>query len=383
MDIRIVSLRHPTDRAVHPVHREIEAPVTYLPEYLHDAPARVFRGWRTARRLPGYGEARRVWLADLARDPTRNRVRRFGQACVLAAELPADVTWLHAHFLHTPASVTRYAAIMTGLPWSVSAHAKDIWTTPDWEIREKLQAMRWLVTCTRIGAEHLRTLAACEDTVHLAYHGLDLARFAPPPTRATLRDGSDPADPVTIVSVGRAVPKKGYADLLAALHALPAGLHWRLVHIGGGDLLAQLKKTAASLGLADRIIWRGAQPHETVLQELRQADLFALMPKIGDDGDRDGLPNVLLEAGSQRLAVLATDVSAVGELISDGQSGLLVTPGDVPAATAALARLIADPELRARLGDACEKTVRGRFSFDVCLDQVAARFGLTKETLAA
>ena len=383
MDIRLVSLRHPTDGAVHPVHREIQAPVTYLPEYLHDAPARVWRGWRAARQLAGYREARRIWIADLARDRTRNRVRRFGQTCVLAAELPDDVTWLHAHFLHTPASVTRYAAVMKGLPWSVSAHAKDIWTTPEWEIREKLDAMRWLVTCTQVGAEHLRSLAARRDMVHLAHHGLDIARFAPNPFGVRRRDGSDPMDPVIIVSVGRAVPKKGYEDLLAALQRLPAGLHWRFVHIGGGDLLASLKKDAARMGLADRIIWRGAQPHETVLQELRQADLFALMPKVHRDGDRDGLPNVLLEAASQRLPILATSVSAVGELIVDGQSGLMVPPGDVEAATGALTRLIIELDLRAGLGATAERVVRSQFAFDACLDHIAARFGLNKETLAA
>src|SRR5204863_9033647 len=122
LDILIVSLRHPTDPATHPVHREISAPVLYLPEYLHDEPRRVLRGWRQARRLPGYRAAWRIWLKDLIRDPTPNRIRRFGQALVLATELPADIRQLHAHFLHTPASVARYAAAMRGTGWSVSAH---------------------------------------------------------------------------------------------------------------------------------------------------------------------------------------------------------------------------------------------------------------------
>src|SRR6266516_2104501 len=123
LDIQIVSLRHPTDRARHPVHGQIRAPVLYLPEYLKDEPRRVLEGWRRARLLPGYAAARRAWLADLARDPTPNRIRRFGQALVLAAELAPDIAHLHAHFLHTPASVARYAAMLRGLPWSVSAHA--------------------------------------------------------------------------------------------------------------------------------------------------------------------------------------------------------------------------------------------------------------------
>src|ERR1700726_3282098 len=91
LDILIVSLRHPTDRATHPVHGLIRAGLLYLPEYLYQEPRRVWDGWRHSRRRPGYGRARAAWLADLRRDPTPNRVRRFGQALVLAAELPAAV----------------------------------------------------------------------------------------------------------------------------------------------------------------------------------------------------------------------------------------------------------------------------------------------------
>ena len=98
LDVRIVSLRRPTDRAVHPAHRAIRAPVAYLPEYLWHAPLRVAAGWWRARRLPGYAIAWRAWRADLARDRTTNRVRRFGQACVLAAEGEADIRQLHAFF---------------------------------------------------------------------------------------------------------------------------------------------------------------------------------------------------------------------------------------------------------------------------------------------
>src|SRR6266566_3674217 len=182
LDIQIVSLRHPTDRARHPVHGQICAPVLYLPEYLKDEPRRVLEGWRRARLLPGYAAARRAWLADLARDPTPNRIRRFGQALVLAAELAPDITHLHAHFLHTPASVARYAAMMRGARWSVSAHAKDIWTIPSWEKREKLGSAQWAVTCTEVGRRHLAELMPPTGTVVLSYHGLDLDRFALPRT---------------------------------------------------------------------------------------------------------------------------------------------------------------------------------------------------------
>jgi len=237
----IWSLRAPYDDRTHPIHAEIRARPRYLPEYLHDAPLRVLRGWRAARRMPGYARALRLWRADLARDRTRNRVRRFGQACVLAAELPAEVRFLYAHFLHTPASVTRYAAAMRGVGWGVSAHAKDIWTTPDWEKAEKLADCAFAVTCTASGAAHLADLAAAPERVALAYHGLDLARFPDPP------DGR-PDGPFTLLSVGRLVEKKGYDVLLDALSRLPEGLDWRFVHIGGGKLARPLAEEAARRG---------------------------------------------------------------------------------------------------------------------------------------
>ena len=377
LKLRIYSLRHPTDPTTHPIHDEISAPVTYLPEYLRQEPLRVVRGWLAARRRPGYRAARRQWLADLRRDRTQNRVRRFGQACVLATELPAGVVRLHAHFLHTPGSVARYAAEMTGLPWSCSAHAKDIWTIPAWEKRDKLRDLDWLVTCTAVGRDHLVSLGIEEPVsagkVGLVYHGLDLERFPPPADGRPPRDGRDPKDPLVILSVGRAVEKKGYPDLLRALAGLPADLHWRLVHIGGGDLAAALRAEAGRLGLADRIEWRGPQPQDVVLTAYREADVFALASRIADDGDRDGLPNVLMEAQSQELACLATKVSAIPELIRDGETGLLVPPRDPAAMTAALIRLIRDPQLRSRLGRAGANLVRRDFSMERSLDLLADR----------
>jgi glycosyltransferase involved in cell wall biosynthesis len=365
LDLRLYSLRHPTDPVVHPVHHEIAAPVAYLPEYLWQEPFRVLSAWLKARRLAGYDRARRQWLADLRRDRTANRGRRFGQACVLAAELPAEVTRLYAHFLHTPASVARYAAMMRGLPWCCSAHAKDIWTSPDWEKSEKLADLDWLVTCTAAGRDHLAGLAGGgRDKVHLVYHGLDFTRFPAPPAAGTERRGDDPADPVRLLSVGRAVEKKGCDVLLDALAGLPRELSWHLVHIGGGPLIEALKARAARLGLAGRIEWRGAQPQEVVLAAYRAADLFVLASRVGRDGDRDGLPNVLMEAQSQGVACLSTALAAIAELVHDGETGLLVPPEDPRALAEALARLIRDPDLRRRVGGAGNTRVRRDFAVD-------------------
>ena len=377
LDVRIISLRHPTDRDTHPVHGEIEAPVTYLPEYLHREPLRVWRGWRRVGRRPGYPEARRQFLRDLRRDRTPNRLRRFGQALVLAAELPDDVGALHAHFLHTPSSVTGYAATILGLPWSASAHAKDIWTTPGWELAEKIDHCEWVTTCSAVARDWLQAVATEPDKISLAYHGLDQARFPPRPGIRPGRDGADPDDPIRILAVGRAVEKKGLDVLIEALAGLPNSLHWRLTHIGGGHLADTLRRQAEARGLAGRIDWRGALPQDKVLKALREADLFVLPSRIARDGDRDGLPNVLLEAQSQALSCIAADVSAVSELIVDGATGLLVAPDDARALAVAIENLARNPVRRLGLGRAGENRVRAEFSFEDGLDRLAAKFGLT------
>jgi len=377
--IDIVSLRLPTDKHVHPVHREIAAKISYLPEYLYQEPLRVLRSWWKASRRPGYWRALGQWIRDLLRDPTPNRARRFGQACVLVAELPQDATRLHAHFLHTPASATYYAHLITGMRWSCSAHAKDIWTSPDWDKQEKLSTLDWLVTCTRDGYDHLREIAAAngnpgdKDKIHLVYHGLDFARFPEPPPSDPGRV-RDPKAPLRILSIGRAVPKKGYADLLQALALLPKAAEWRFHHIGGGPLLDDLKSLAETLQISRYMTWQGTAPQEQVLEAYRAADIFVLASCIAGDGDRDGLPNVLMEAQSQRLAVVATNLPGIAELVVPGETGLLVPPSAPENLSGALLRLMRDADLRTRLAEAGFQRVRREFSLARGIDDLERRF---------
>jgi glycosyltransferase involved in cell wall biosynthesis len=369
--INIVSLRFPTDKHVHPVHREIAATVRYLPEYLYQEPWRVLRSWFKAGFRRGYWRAFGQWIRDLLRDPTPNRARRFGQACVMVAELPRDATRLHAHFLHTPASATYYAHLITGMRWSCSAHAKDIWTSPDWDKREKLATLDWLVTCTRDGYEHLREIAGPLDRekINLVYHGLDFERFPEPPLHRR-----DLKGPLRILSVGRAVPKKGFADLLQALALLPREVDWRFHHIGGGPLLDNLKSLAETLQIAKYIHWQGSAPQEAVLEAYREADIFVLASCIAEDGDRDGLPNVLMEAQSQKLAVIATSLAGIAELVVPGETGLLVPPGAPENLSGALLRLMRDPALRLRLAEAGYERVRSEFALERGIDDLERRF---------
>jgi glycosyltransferase involved in cell wall biosynthesis len=378
--LEIWSLRHPTERAVHPMNRKIKARVTYLPEYLYEEPVRVLRGALWSLRQASFGKLMKAFWRDLKRDFTANRVRRLGQAFVMARELPAEVGHLHVHYLHTPASVVRYAALLTGRSWTFSAHAKDIWTTPDWEKREKLAEARWGVTCTAHGAENLRSLSPAPDHVSLVYHGLDLSRFPAPPEARPVRDGSDPADPVRIVSVGRAVSKKGFDDLIQALAALPTDLHWRFAHVGGGDLLNSLKAQAQRNGVADKVAFLGAKAQPDVIALLQQADLFVLPSKKAASGDRDGLPNVIMEAASQKLAVLATDFAGIPEFIRDGIEGQLVPPGDWEALSNALNLLAREPERRRAMGEAAFQRLRHDFSMDSGIDELERRFRALPES---
>ncbi len=373
IELAIVSLRHPTDLTHHAVNDEIKAAVTYLPEYIHRSPLRTLRGLISSARMPGFTQACRQFLADLRKDFSRNRVRRFCQAAVLANEWPEGAQWLHAHFIHTPASVACYASIIRSIPWTVSAHAKDIWTSPDWELRDKLATARWAVTCTQVGHHHLQSLATDASTVHLSYHGLDLERFPVFDRPESHADGQAHDNPVVILSVGRAVEKKGFDVLIAALALLPSTLSWRFVHIGGGAELPRLKALATQAKINERITWLGATDQKEVLANYQLADVFVLACRIGADGDRDGLPNVLVEAASQGLACVSTRVSGIPEFFNDN-NGLLVEPEDADMLATALNQVLESPALRRRLGKAAEAKVRSEFDYRNSINQLVDLF---------
>lgn len=356
----IWSLRFPTDKKRHPLHDKITANIRYLPEYLHQEPRRVFRAYLAARKLAGFKQAFAMWKRDFARDKTRNRIRRFGQACVLASELPAQTLGLYAHFMHTPSSVARYAAIMRGLPWAFSAHAKDIWTSPGWEKREKLSADSYGAdfgaTCTGFGAEHLRGLADRPDRVELVYHGLDLSRFPAPPKRTSTKAGT-----IRLLSVGRLVEKKGFDRLIDALALLPDDLDWHWTHIGGGELESVMTERATSAGISARINWLGSCNQPEVIEEMRTSDIFILPSRIAKSGDRDGLPNVLMEAASQKLAIISTAVSAIPEFIDNGVHGILSDDAPEPLSAAILA-LANAPDQRAKMTEAAYIRLQQEFT---------------------
>lgn len=361
-EFEIWSLRFPTDKKRHPMHNQIKARVRYLPEYLYQEPLRIVSAYLKVRNQSGFKQAWQLFKKDFSRDRSSNRIRRFGQALVLAAELPENVNSLYAHFMHTPASVARYCAAIKQIPWSFSAHAKDIWTSPEWEKREKLDTRTYgasfAATCTGSGAQHLKSLAENPDKVNLVYHGLDLTRFPPPPKKQW--DGDGKAKPIYYLSVGRLVEKKGFDRLIAALALLPKDLDWHWTHIGGGNLKSSLSVQAKKAGIDKKITWLGAQNQPEVISAMRKSDLFILPSRIAEDGDRDGLPNVLMEAASQNLTILSTPVSAIPEFIISGKNGVLC-PDEPEQFSKAILQLTDKPTLRKRYAGAALKTLKSFF----------------------
>ena len=364
------SMRHPTDKKRHALHDALQATVRYLPEYLYEEPRRVLKGAAHAIRLPGFGAALKLWLGHLLRDPTPNRVRRFGQAMVLAREASEDLRFIYAHFLHTPSSVALYASMMRGVPWGFSAHAKDIWKSPDWEKRDKLARSTFGATCTALGADHLRGLSS-----HPGGPRPDLSRPRPV---ALSGAAACPAEARRIERASSACfgrPAGGEKGLRSApVGACPAAAraamavcpHWRRRPLRG------IAGAGGKPWPRGRVEWRGASNQAEVIEALRSSDIFVLPSRIASDGDRDGLPNVLMEAASQELPILSTKVSSIPEFIENGKQGVLVEP-DASAIADALVVMMRDPSSRAAYAKAARQRLVSSFGVDAGIDRLAAR----------
>jgi glycosyltransferase involved in cell wall biosynthesis len=358
----IVSLEKPRNLRRSSLNDAINAVVHYIPHPLLALPS-VFRAWRRVRRLPGYKDARGGLLGDLARTGNPLLMLAFARALIVCDELRERALHLHAHFINSPAQVARYAAPMMSVSWSCSAHAKDIWTQSNDRLVAVLGSSEWTVTCSRHGYERLRSLSPRPERIHLSYHGLDLDRFSLFEGERPAHTGSDLSRPLRLLTIARAVPKKGLDTLLHALSILADDLHWHLVHVGAGDHLSALRRLAQTMKIGDRITWLGSRSPDEVLGLYRNADLFVLPCRTAPNGDRDGVPNVLVEASSQRLACISTTVPGVLELLTDEESAVLVPPNDPRALASAIKRLAADPGFRNRLSRSAENRVRRDFDY--------------------
>ncbi|GAA2738761.1 glycosyltransferase [Pedococcus aerophilus] len=362
--VLVDALLPPEDEPRHPEVDRVRALVRYLPRRpvrrhvlvaaAHLAVRRpvplateVLRAARRVRRLRRAGDqalARKVW-------------RQLGLSVLVADRARSEgVTQVHCHFATAACDVGVPAAAMAGVPSSVTVHAKDLYHRDNVEeLPLRLARASAVVTVSAYNLEHLGTVLgpARRPLLRHVPNGVALGEV-------NLDGVGDRAAPVLCVS--RLVAKKGIDTLLRAL-ALAAvddeGL--RLEVIGGGPLDAELMALAADLGVGDRVRWWGPQPAGVVERSYARAGVVALPCRIDEDGDRDGLPTVLVEALARGVPVVSTDVVGIPELVRHGETGLIVPPDDPPALARALSELRGNPSLARRLGGQGRDLVRAAY----------------------
>ncbi len=287
-----------------------------------------------------------------------------GTADAQAAEMvrllgDARVDGVHGYFAHRPAAVARGAAALLDVPFGFSVHAKDPRKVEPDELADRSRAAACIVACNGDVAEQLRSVGAHPILVP---HGVDLTSFAP--TCADHRLGAEPGVPLQVLAVGRLVEKKGFVHLLEACARL--SIDRRVRFVGDGPLEHELRATSDRLGIADRVEFLGSRTHAELPELYRRAHLVVVPSVVDSQGDRDGLPNVVLEAMASGLPIVASDVAAIPSAIEHDETGLLVAPHDVDGLAAAIERLAADPRFAAQLADRARRRVEDRFGLPSC-----------------
>jgi glycosyltransferase involved in cell wall biosynthesis len=361
LEIEIFALRPPNDRYFQDIIAQVRSPVNYLylpteswmPEALAAEALKGTIFWATLQEaslvLPNF------WTAlEVARG---EEVRDVYQSIILAQEVRRKgICHLHAHFGTQATTVTRLAAHFAGVPYTFTAHAKDIFhesVQPE-DLRRKLADAAAVVTVSDYNLQYLRQhYDVAAERVQRIYNGLDLSRF--PYTEPDNRQ-------MVIVSVGRLIEKKGFADLIAACGILARrGCSFSCQLIGTGPLEAELRQQIEELGLQDKVQLLGARPQREVIEYMQNAAVFAAPYVVGSDGNTDGLPTVLLEAMALGTPCVSTNVTGVPEVLRDRQTGLMVPQHDATALAQASERLLTDTDLRVKLATQARHLIKTEF----------------------
>ena len=361
----LLSLKRLEQPLVHAAATEIESPLLYAP-------------WASLRRLPTLLRAHaevalrrpRAWsavarkelagalLACLRRPDSERRrglakrLRRFAWAGWVAWEAGRrGIGHLHAHYCSEPLRVADLVRRLTGVTYSFAGHAKDLYQAPPERLRRRLRRAEFAVACHRHGEETLRRLAGpklAEKVVRVP-HGLDTRLFRP---------GRDRRAPALVLAVGRLTPKKGFDTLIRACGLLAGeGRQVRCEIYGEGALKGELVELVRASGLDERVGIRRFRSQEELPALYRRAAVVALPCRVLADGNRDGVPNVVLEAMACGSPIVATRAAGIPEVLRDGDNGLLVPPDDPAALAAAIGRLLSRPALAERLGKSAAESV--------------------------
>jgi len=360
--LRLFPMRRGREDFCHDSVKQIKARVDYLPtELLLDLPQLIGPNILRAVKSPGrYRTALQTAATRYRRTGKQATFKHLFQAGYMTEKFlskePA-ICHLHGHFAHSPTSVTMFASLLSGLSFSFTAHAKDIYTSHPDQLREKLEKSVFVSTCTRKNKQFLERLSENRGAaIHCNYHGIDLDLF----NNRSLRYTSSP--PYKLLTIARIIPKKGLPTVYQALKKLKeSGLEFQHDLIGDGDDRDSVLKLIEELDLEDCCSWLGTLPHEQVLDRFVNSDLFVLGSQIAEDGDRDGIPNVLVEALAMGVPAVATNVSAIPEILINGKTGLTANQKDSAALAAAMVTLLTDQPLRRDIIDNGRDFVREHF----------------------
>lgn len=353
--LRLYALATPTDLVAHPAVSRVRAALTYVPNSIR---GRVREFAARHLRLVCAGPGRYMRALYVAAGRGRRGLDDFMRAGWLAEQLRVDgVAHLHTHFISTPADIAELVKRLSALPFSLSAHAKDIYLSSPADLQRKLESALFTVTCTEFNRQTLASIAP-RAAIHCMYHGIDHGLFHPQHRVA--------AETVPLIlSVGRLREKKGLDTLIEACRLLRGcGQAFRCEIVGYGDQQDRLQALIVQHRLAGHVFLIGKLAREQVIERYARAAVYVQPSRIAADGDRDGIPNVLLEAMAMGLPVVASRVSGIPELVGHCRNGLLVEPDDPKDLADAVRRLLQQPQVCAELGRAARETVTGHFDND-------------------
>lgn len=400
IQVHIVSIKQPRERLHHAKTARVRAPISYLPEpgavplrhplgRLWCAWPLVRESWRHHRRDPERyrralsaltGSSRVTtltilwnlalgWLAPLAPRRGRKARKRFLLGGYLASvAIARNVRHLHAHFANDPTSVARFASLLSGIPFSFTAHAKDIYVNDPERLRHMITAAAFVVTCTDYNRAYLQKLSTHGTPIRRVYHGLDPDIFGEHPRRMRASSRTP-----LILSVGRLVEKKGHSSLIDACELLSRwGVDFRCEIVGEGPLEQRLRGQIGRLGLGERVVLEGFLPQERLVEKYGEASLFVLPCRITDNGDRDGIPNVLIEAMALGIPVVSSPVSGITELVDSPEVGVLVDAHETVQLAVALRAIVTQPHLFDTMAETARGKVRREFDLGANVAQLAS-----------
>lgn len=346
--VAIASLRPPLDTRFHALLGQVQAPVTWI----------TYRSRSNQEMWDAMAVLREAGLRPSAATVDALFTEEAGvaaQAALVARwALANEVTHLHSHFATIAGRTARLAAKLLDVPWTITAHAKDIFHQDNDPIRQRavLTDADRVIAVSDMTADWIRTLAP-QARVERVYNGMDLERFA-----WTCPQEREPV----VVTVGRLVEKKGIPDLVRAVAEVRRrGVPARLEIAGTGDQLPLIEATIESVGMGEHTTMHGPMPQHEVQDLLRGAAVFAAPCVVASDGDRDGLPTVLLESMALGTPVVGTPVAGIPEAVEHESTGLIVGEHDVTALADALERFLTDPDARVRMSRAARSRIEERF----------------------